>query len=204
MARYRGPKWRLSRREGVELFSRRRNALENRDYAPGEHGMRRTKLSNYGIQLREKQKVKRMYGILERQFRRYYEQASKTKGVTGHVLLQFLERRLDNVVYQMGFATTRPQARQIVGHGLMQVNGKKVNIPSFLVKPGDEISIKPKEYIKKYIKTNIEANNEVGLVVSGWLSVDQQHFKGKVERLPERTDVDFPINEQLIVELYSK
>ncbi|HSA31747.1 MAG TPA: 30S ribosomal protein S4 [Candidatus Omnitrophota bacterium] len=206
MARYTGPRWRLSRREGVELFSAKRNALERRDYAPGQHGSKRAKLSDYGIQLREKQKVKRLYGVLERQFRRYYEKATGSTGVTGTVLLQLLERRLDNVIYRLGFATTRPQARQIVNHGLVCVNDKRVDIPSFLVKVGDEVSIKPKENIKKYVQTNIEMNKQYQgrEAVPAWVNVDVQHLKGKVLRLPEREDITFPINEKLIIELYSK
>ncbi len=206
MARYTGPKWRLSRREGVELFSSKRNALERRDYAPGQHGSKRAKLSDYGVQLREKQKVKRMYGVLERQFRRYYEKATASTGITGSMLLQLLERRLDNVVYRLGFATTRPQARQIVNHGLVCVNDKRVDIPSFLVKVGDEISIKSKENIKKYVQTNLEMNKQYQGrdAAPAWVSVDDQHLKGKVLRFPEREDITFPINEQLIIELYSK
>lgn len=205
MARYIGPKWRLSRREGVELFSSKRNALERRDYAPGMHGAKRTKLSDYGLQLREKQKVKRLYGVLEKQFRRYYEKASRSKGITGSVLLQLLERRLDNVVYRLGFATTRPQARQMVGHGLICVNDKRVNIPSYMVKAGDEISVKNKDGIKKLAKTNVDLNNEYqGREKVSWVLVDEDHLKGKVSRLPEREDITFPINEQLIIELYSK
>jgi small subunit ribosomal protein S4 len=205
MARYTGPKWRLSRREGVELFSSKRNALERRDYAPGMHGAKRSKLSDYGLQMREKQKVKRMYGVLEKQFRRYYEKATRSKGITGSVLLQLLERRLDNVVYRLGFATTRPQARQMVGHGLVCVNDKRVNIPSYLVKAGDEISIKNKDGIKRLAKTNVDLNNEYqGREKVGWVLLDEEHLKGKVSRLPEREDITFPINEQLIIELYSK
>ncbi|MCR4336814.1 MAG: 30S ribosomal protein S4 [Candidatus Omnitrophica bacterium] len=205
MARYRGPKSRLSRREGVELFSRWKNSVEKRKTVPGQHGARRTKLSNYGIQLREKQKVKRIYGVLERQFRKYYLQAATAKGVTGDTLLQFLERRLDNVLFQMGFAVTRPQARQIVGHGLVLVNDKKVDIPSYLVKEGDEVAIKPNDKIKKFIRSNVELiENRAGTKIPSWLNVDAEHFKGKVLRLPQRDDITFPINEQLIVELYSK
>jgi small subunit ribosomal protein S4 len=205
MARYTGPKWRLSRREGIELFSSKRNALERRDYAPGQHGQRRTKLSDYGLQLREKQKVKRVYGILERQFRRYYEKATRSKGITGSVLLQLLERRLDNAVYRLGFATTRPQARQMVTHGLICVNDKRVNIPSYSVKAGEEISVKNKESIKNLAKVNLELNDEYQARVQvSWVTVDAEHFKGKISRLPEREDIVFPINEQLIIELYSK
>ncbi|MFP4472286.1 MAG: 30S ribosomal protein S4 [Candidatus Omnitrophota bacterium] len=205
MARYTGPKWRLSRREGVELFSSKRNALERRDYAPGQHGNRRTKMSNFGIQLREKQKVKRLYGVLERQFRRYYQQATSSKGITGSRLLQILEQRLDNVIYRLGFATTRPQARQIVNHGLICVNGRRVDIPSYSVKEGDEITLKDKDHVRKYIKTNIEQNAQYqGRENPAWVTVDEENLKGKVDRLPEREDITFPINEQLIIELYSK
>ena len=206
MARYTGPKWRLSRREGIELFSSKRDALERRDYAPGQHGAgRRVKMSDYGLQLREKQKVKRIYGILERQFRRYYEKATRSKGITGSVLLQLLERRLDNTVYRLGFATTRPQARQMVTHGLICVNDKRVNIPSYSVKAGEEISVKNKDSIKTLAKVNLELNNEYQRREHvSWVAVDAEHFKGKVSRLPEREDIVFPINEQLIIELYSK
>jgi len=203
MARYIGPRFKLCRREGVNLFGNRKFDVELRNYPPGEHGnKRRVKLSNYGLQLREKQKVKRIYGVLERQFRRYYEKAARAKGVTGTVLLQSLERRLDNVVYRMGFATTRPQARQIVNHGLACVNDQRVNIPSYLVKQGDEITFKLKDKAKNFISGNIEATKETP--VPAWLTVDDKHFKGKVVNLPQRDDVQFPINEQLIVELYSK
>lgn len=204
MARYIGPRFRLCRREGVNLFGNKKFNIEKRETPPGQHGNKRqTKLSNYGIQLREKQKVKRIYGVLERQFRRYYAKASRTKGVTGEILLQQLERRLDNTIYRLGFATTRPQARQIVGHGLVHVNDHRVNIPSFQVSEGDEIIIKvKKDKTKQFIENNLKANEEVP--VPGWLSVDAKHLKGKVVKLPIREDVQFPINEQLIVELYSK
>lgn len=204
MARYRGPRFKLCRREGVNLFGNKKFNLERRDTPPGEHGHRRAgKMSDYGLQLREKQKVKRVYGILERQFRRYYEKAANTKGITGSVLLQFLERRLDNVIYQMGFATTRPQARQIVSHQFVYVNDRRVNIPSFLVKPTDEISLKlKKDSTKKFIDENIDANQDHP--IPEWVSVDAKNYKGSIVRMPEREDVLFPINEQLIVELYSK
>ena len=203
MARYTGPRFKLCRREGVNLFGNKKFDVEIRNYPPGEHGnKRRVKLSDFGLQLREKQKVKRIYGVLERQFRRYYEKAASTKGITGHILLQLLERRLDNVIFRMNFATTRPQARQIVSHGLVCVNDQRVNIPSFTVKQGDEVSFKLKDKIKKFIEGNIESNKD--RAVPKWLSVDAKHLKGKVTQLPERDDVQFPINEQLIVELYSK
>jgi small subunit ribosomal protein S4 len=203
MARYIGPKSRLSRREGENLLLKKRCSSEVRNYPPGQHGnMRKGKLSDYGIQLREKQKVKRLYGVLERQFRLYYEKAAKSKGVTGTVLLQFLERRLDNVIFRLGFASTRSQGRQIVTHGLTYVNNQRVDIPSFLVKEGDEISFKSNDKIYKYLKANLEATKD--WKVPTWLAADPQHFKGQVKQMPTREDVQFPINEQLIIELYSK
>lgn len=203
MARYIGPRFRLCRREGINLFGNKKFNLEKRGTPPGQHGgERRAKLSNYGIQLREKQKVKRIYGVLERQFKRYYDKASQMKGNTGHVLLQLLERRLDNAIFRMGFATTRPMARQIVSHGMVYVNDRKVNISSFLVKAGDEVALKIKDRSKKYIDTNVEINND--RPAPKWLSVDAKHYKAKVNQLPDRDDVQFPISEQLIIELYSK
>lgn len=203
MARYIGPRFKLCRREGVNLFGNRKFNIEKRDYPPGEHGnKRRMKLSDYGLQLREKQKVKRVYGVLERQFRGYYEKAAAKKGITGQILLQYLERRLDNVIYRLGFASTRPQARQMVSHCFVLVNDRKVNIPSFLVNVGDEISLKMKDKSKKFIDENIELNKDHP--APEWLAVDVKQYKGKITRLPERGDVQFPINEQLIVELYSK
>jgi small subunit ribosomal protein S4 len=203
MARYIGPRFKLCRREGVNLFGNKKFNIEKRDYPPGEHGNKRNmKLSDYGLQLREKQKVKRIYGVLERQFRGYYEKAAATKGITGEVLLQFLERRLDNVIFRMGFATTRPQARQMVSHCFVTVNDRRVNIPSFLTKPGDEVALKLKDKSKKFVEDNIESNKDHP--VPDWLAVDPKHYKGKISRMPERGDVQFPINEQLIVELYSK
>ena len=205
MARYTGPKCRLCRREGVSICMCKRCAFEKRDYAPGQHGAKRVKLSNYGIQLREKQKVKRLYGIMEKQFRKYYLMSTRSKGVTGTVLLQCLERRLDNVIFRLGFATTRPQARQIVSHGKVYVNDQRVNIPSYLVKPNDEVHLKLKDKNTKFINANIEANQQrPNQAKVDWLSMDATHFKGKVLRLPQREDIQFPINEQLIIELYSK
>ena len=204
MARYTGPRFKLCRREGVNLFGNVKFDVEKRDYPPGDHGLsgKRGKLSDYGIQLREKQKVKRIYGIMEKQFRRYYEKAARTKKVTGTVLLQFLERRLDNVVFRLGFASTRPAARQLVSHGKVLVNRKKVNISSFLVTVEDEIVLNIPEkrlgYIKEYMETTKDR------VVPEWLSVDIKELTGKVVKMPERDDVMFDINEQLIVELYSK
>jgi small subunit ribosomal protein S4 len=199
---------RKCRREGEKLFlkgtrcSTHRCAFDRRNYAPGVHGQKRTKLSNYGLQLREKQKAKRVYGLLEKQFRNYFSRAVRKKGVTGSYLLQLLERRLDNVIYQLGFATSRKQARQVVGHGSVYVNDRRVNIPSYTVKINDEISLKFGTTGQKTIKENIKANE--GRLIPAWLSTDPDHFKGKILRLPEREDITFPINEQLIVELYSR
>lgn len=210
MARNIGASCRQCRREGEKLFlkgkrcSTHRCAFDRREYAPGEHGTKRIKLSNYGLQLREKQKVKRIYGLLEKQFRLYFGKAVRRKGVTGSILLQFLERRLDNVIYQLGFASSRNQGRQIVGHGFVRVNGRRVNIPSYLVKQNDEISLKFKPAgtrHQKIIKEDIEIQNRV---VPAWLNVDVDHFLGKVIRFPERNDISFAVNEQLIVELYSR
>ncbi len=209
MGRDLGPSCRQCRREGQKLFLKgtrcytHKCAIDRRAYAPGQHGAVRPKLSNYGLQLREKQKVKRVYGLLEKQFRLYFEEAARRKGVTGTTLLQFLERRLDNILYQLGFASSRKQARQIVGHGFIYVNDRRVNIPSCLVKERDEISVKFKStHGQKLIKDNIEVAK--GRVVPKWLEVDYDHFKAKVLKLPEREDITFPVNEQLIVELYSR
>lgn len=202
MARYIGPRCRLSRREGVNLDLKKKWDLERREAPPGQHGAKRTKLSNYGLQLREKQKAKRFYGVLEKQFRSYYLKASRRKGITGVLLLQYLECRLDNVIYQLGFAITRAQARQIVGHGLVVVNGRRVNIPSFQVKAGDVISIEDKEKVRKFIKNNLTMNE--GWASPLWLVADPENLTGKVVRSPEREDIKAPVNEQLIVELYSR
>lgn len=208
MGRYTGSVCRLCRREGEKLYLKgtrcytHRCAVDRREYAPGQHGAKRAKLSNFGLQLREKQKVKRIYGLYERQFRGYFTKASRSKGVTGSILLQYLERRLDNVLYQLGFATSRPQARQIVDHGYVFVNDRRVNIPSFLVKENDEITIRFKKKGEKTIKENLEASKN--RAVPAWLEVDATHFKAKVKRLPTREDIGHPINEQLIVELYSR
>ena len=208
MGRNLGSKCRQCRREGEKLFLKgarcytEKCAISRREYAPGQHGAKRAKLSNFGLQLREKQKVKRIYGLQEGQFRNYFAKAARAKGVTGSTLLQSLERRLDSVIFQMGFATSRSEARQIVGHGFVYVNERRVNIPSFLVKADDEITLKLKNTGLKNIKENIETSK--GRNVPAWLQADQEHFKGKVVRLPEREDIQFPVNEQLIVELYSR
>ncbi|MCK5012301.1 MAG: 30S ribosomal protein S4 [Candidatus Omnitrophica bacterium] len=209
MGKYIGSSCRLCRREGEKLFLKgsrcttHRCAFDRRAYAPGEHGAgRRSKLSNYGLQLREKQKVKRTYGLYEKQFRNYFAKAARGKGVTGEVLLQFLERRLDNVIYRLGFCTSRRQARQLVNHGFVFVNDHRVNIPSFLIKQNDEIFIQFKKKGKQNVDDNIKTTQD--RAVPEWLEVDQAHYKAKVKRLPEREDVGFPVNEQLIVELYSR
>jgi small subunit ribosomal protein S4 len=208
MGRYLGPSCRLCRREGEKLFLKGARcytykcAIERREYAPGQHGARRPKLSNYGLQLREKQKLKRIYGLLEKQFRLYFSKAARKTGVTGSTLLQYLERRLDNTVYQAGFTTSRNAGRQMVGHGLVYVNDKRVNIPSFLINKDDEISIKAKDSALKGVKDNLEASK--GRQVPEWLALDANHLKAKIVRLPQREDIQQPINEQLVVELYSR
>ena len=208
MGRYVGSVCRLCRREGQKLFLKgtrcfsHKCAIERREYAPGQHGTKRVKLSNYGLQLREKQKLKRIYGLLERQFRNYFEKAAQRKGVTGTTLLQYLERRLDNVVFQLGFATSRREARQLVGHGFVYVNDQSVNIPSFLVKPNDEITLKFQKTGQKAVAENIETTKD--RTIPAWLEVDHTHYKAKIKRLPEREDISYPIKEQLIVELYSR
>ncbi|MFH1577623.1 MAG: 30S ribosomal protein S4 [Candidatus Omnitrophota bacterium] len=209
MARYRKAVCRLCRREKEKLFLKgekcvtEKCTLSRRAYPPGQHGQaRRIKLSNYGLQLREKQKVKRMYGVLEKQFRRYFHIAAKSKGVTGKTLLQLLERRLDNVILRSGFGLSHAQSRQIVRHNFVYVNSKRVNIPSFSVKNGDAINIKTTEQSKKFINANIELTKDRD--VPGWLEVEKNKFEIKVMRLPEKEDIQQPIQEQLIVELYSK
>ena len=209
MARYLGPRCRLCRREGMKLFLKGNRcntdkcALARRAYFPGQHGQSsRGKLSNYGLQLREKQKVKRMYGVLEKQFRRYFAIASKKQGVTGEILLQQLERRLDNVVFRSGFATSRVQARQVVRHGMVSVDGKRVTIPSYSINREQNIQIKNKEKIQKFIRDNLEICKDRS--VPDWLEVDTKQLKAKILRLPERSDIAVPIKEQLIVELYSR
>ena len=209
MGRYIGAVCRLCRRQGEKLFLKgtkcqtEKCAAAKRAYPPGQHGQgRRQKLSNYGVQLKEKQKVKRIYGVLERQFRKYFEVASKSKGVTGKVLLQLLERRLDNVVFRMGLGISRSQARQIVRHNFILVNSRRVNIPSYLVDKDDLIEIKAKDKAKIKIKDNLELSKD--RTVASWLEFSAAQMKGKVLRLPEKTDIQQPIQEQLIVELYSK
>jgi len=208
MARYTGASCRLCRREGQKLFLKgercygNKCAVVRRSYAPGQHGAQRKKLSEYGVQLREKQKAKRFYGILESQFRKYFEMASRKKGITGELLLQILESRLDNVVYRLGFATTRAEARQLVRHGHFEVNGKRVNIPSYLVKVNDTISVKEKSKKLERFKEILDVTG--AKIVPNWLEVDQENLTGKVVALPSREDIDLQVQEHLIVELYSK
>ena len=209
MARYSGAVCRLCRREKEKLFLKgtkcttEKCPLSRRAYFPGQHGQkRRLKLSNYGLQLREKQKVKRMYGVLEKQFRRYFHIASKSKGVTGKILLQMLERRLDNLIFRSGFALSHAQARQIVRHNFVYINSRRVNIPSYLVKADDTINVKVKENSAKFIKDNIEISKERS--APGWLKINNDKLEVKILRLPEKEDIQQPIQEQLIVELYSK
>ena len=202
MARYRGARVRQSRREGLDLFGNTKAILEKRSTPPGEHGRRPQKLQGYGQQLREKQKVKRIYGVLERQFRIYFKKAASMKGVTGENLLSLLERRLDNTLFRLGFARTRAQARQLAVHGHVAINGRKVNIPSCLVKEGDVITIREKSKKLQLIQDALTFSQGRG--VPGWLERTDDDLTGKVINMPARDDVDLPINEQLIVELYSK
>ena len=209
MARYINPVCRLCRRQGEKLFLKgtrcvtQKCAISKRSYAPGQHGQRgKQKLSNYGLQLKEKQKAKWMYGVLERQFRRYFKIASKSKGVTGKVLLQLLERRLDNVIFRLGLGVSRSGGRQIVRHNFVYVNSKRVNIPSYLIKQGDIIAVKAKEKAMKKLRDNLELSSDRTL--SSWLEFNAQELKATVLRLPEKEDIQQPIQEQLIVELYSK
>ena len=206
MARYTGASCRQCRREGMKLFLKGERcytdkcAIVTRNYAPGQHGQKRAKLSEYGTQLREKQKTKSYYGVGEKQFRGYFEMASNKKGVTGENLLQILESRLDNVVYRLGFGTSRAQARQFVNHGQFEVNGQKVDIPSYLVKAGDVITVRE----NKKDNVTIKANVENARPVPAWLELNNETLSGKVVRLASREDVDIAIEEHLIVELYSK
>lgn len=208
MARYTGASCRLCRREGTKLFlkgarcSSDKCAVSKRSSAPGQHGQAKKKQSEYGLQLREKQKAKRYYGVLEKQFRNYFELASKKQGITGENLLILLERRLDNVVYRMGLGSSRAEARQLVRHGHFTVNGKKVNIPSYIIKEGDVIALTDKSKDLPKVKAVLESNE--GKVVPAWLSLDANAHSVKVERLAQREDIEYEINETLIVELYSK
>ena len=208
MARYTGPVERIERRLGVnlELKGERRlagkSALDRRPYAPGQHGQRRAKISEYGQQLREKQKIKYYYGVLEKQFRRFFKEANRQEGSTGENLIKLLERRLDNVVYRMGFASTRRFARQLVTHGHILVNGKKVTIPSYIVKEGDRIEIREKSKNNPQIQRSLELTNQTG--IAPWVDVDKEKMVGVFTRIPEREEVNIPVDERLVVELYSK
>jgi small subunit ribosomal protein S4 len=207
MGRYTGPVVRLSRREGVNLGLKGRRASDEKydkrmTQPPGQHGKGRQKLSDYGVQLREKQKLKRIYGMMERQFRVFFARAVKGRGVTGEVLIQLLERRLDNTVYRLLFATTRREARQMVSHALIFVNGRNVNIPSYEVKVGDVISVRKKEATEKRIKASLE--KWADLTIPDWLELDRNTLEAKVVRLPTKGDAALPVEESLIVELYSK
>ncbi|OQW93471.1 MAG: 30S ribosomal protein S4 [Beggiatoa sp. IS2] len=206
MARYLGPKCKLSRREGTDLFLKARTrGLDSKcklDKMPGQHGDKRQRLSDYGVQLREKQKLRRLYGILERQFHRYYVEASRLRGSTGENLLKLLECRLDNVVYRMGFAVTRAESRQLVSHKAILVNGRSVNIPSYQVKAGDMINIRDKSKTQLRIKGALDSAAEYGL--PEWVEVDTSKMQGVFKSVPERMELPSEINEQLVVELYSK
>jgi len=206
MARYLGPTLKLSRREGTDLFLKSGvRAIDTKckiEMIPGQHGARRRRLSDYGVQLREKQKVRRIYGVLEKQFRNYYKEAARLRGNTGENLLQLLEKRLDNVVYRMGFASTRAEARQLVSHKAIVVNGKVVNIPSFTVKAEDVVSIREKSKTQARIIAALELAEQREKPV--WVEVDNKKMEGVFKRIPDRTDLSAEINEQLIVELYSK
>lgn len=209
MARYKDAVCRLCRREGMKLFLKGAKCftdkcpIEKRNYAPGQHGKdRKAKVVGYGLQLREKQKAKRIYFAQEKQFRNYFEEAARSRGVTGERLLQQLEGRLDNLVYRMGFAVARRQARQLVRHGHIEVNGRKVDIPSYQVNPGDEVAVRERSRKLPVIEEAIEFTSHQP--TPAWLEVDRDARKGRMTALPRRSDINLPINEQLIVELYSK
>ena len=209
MARYRGPDCKLCRADGVKLFLKGKKCLSakcplnKRDYPPGQHGQRRgRKQSDYALQLREKQKCKRSYGVLERQFRRYFHEADRMRGITGENLLHLLERRLDNVIYRLGFASSRTQARQLVRHNHIIVNGIRVNIPSYLVRIGEDIKLKESSREIPVITESLQLRRSMGGY--GWLETDAQNFSGKMTRLPNLDEIAIPVQEQFIVELYSK
>ena len=208
MARNTGSVCRMCRREGMKLFLKGERcftdkcAIERRNYPPGQHGQGRHKMSEYSVQLREKQKVKRMYGVLERQFRNYFAKASRRKGITGANLLQMLERRLDNVVYRLGFAASRAMARQLVAHGHIQVDGRKLDIPAALIDAGAVVSLRESSRTNDAIKLSLDTAKGRG--VPAWLELDADNYRGTVKQLPVRQDITMPIQEQLIVELYSK
>ncbi len=208
MARYIGPVCRLCRREGTKLFLKGdrcftdKCAVDRRPYPPGQHGQRRTKFTEYGIRLREKQKVARIYGILERQFRKYFKEADRTKGVTGENLLSILERRLDNVCFRLGFAATRAEARHLVRHKHVAVNGRTVNIPSFRVRPGDKVEVREASRKMVRVTSALDAAEKRG--IPSWLELNRGEFAGAVKSMPVREEITLPIQEQLIVEFYSR
>ena len=208
MARKTGAKCRLCRREGIKLNLKGirctgdKCAIEKRNTVPGMHTRVRRKLSDYGVQLREKQKMKKIYGMLEKQFRIFFDRAARKKGITGENLIQLLERRLDNVVYRLMLVPSRAEARQLVYHGLITVNGSRVDIPSYVVKAGDEISVRGKDVVKNRVKDNLEMLKD--RILPEWLSLDREKLIGKIDRLPTKADANLPIEENLIVELYSK
>ena len=208
MARYTGAVCRQCRREGLKLFLKGERcytdkcAIERRNYPPGEHGQGRPKFSEYALQLREKQKVKRMYGVLENQFRLYFQMAERARGITGETLLQLLEQRFDNMIYRMGFATSRAEARQLVRHGHFMINGHKVNIPSALLKPGDVVSVRERSRTIGRVQEALAQGEHRG--APDWLEVNREGFSARVKALPKRAELTMPINEKLIVELYSK
>ncbi len=208
MARYRASVCRLCRREGLKLFLKGERcytdkcAIERRNYPPGQHGQGRVKFSEYSLQLREKQKLKRMYRLLEGQFRRLFDKADRAKGITGESLMILLERRFDNMIYRLGFANSRAEARQLVRHGHFLVNGRKVDIPSALLKVGDVVTVRERSHKVVRIQEALELSQRRG--VPEWLEVDRPNFTGRIRALPARTDLTMPINEKLVVELYSK
>jgi small subunit ribosomal protein S4 len=208
VGRYIGSVCRLCRREGNKLFLKgsrcytEKCAIERRNYSPGQHGQARPRISEYQTQLREKQKLKRIYGLLERQFRGYFEKAARKKGITGENLLQFLERRLDNIVYRMGFCSSRKEARQMVNHGHFLVNARKVDVASFLVKNEDVVELKPTSRELVQIQTNLTTAEGRG--IPQWLELDKANFKGRVKAIPTKEELAIPVNEQLVVELYSR
>ncbi len=208
MARYIGPVCKLCRRENMKLYLKGdrcysdKCSYDRRPYPPGQHGQGRIKFSEYGVRLREKQKVRRMYGMLEKQYRRYFSLAERQRGVTGETLLQLLERRIDNVAYRMGFGATRAEARQLVRHNHVEVNGNRVNVPSYLIKPGDVVTIRERSRKIKRIQEAMETIERRG--TPAWIEVDPREFKGIVKSIPTREDVSAQIQEQLIVEFYSR
>lgn len=208
MARYLGSVCRLCRREGMKLFLKgsrcytEKCAVEKRGYPPGQHGQARTRVSEYSTQLREKQKIKRIYGLLERQFRKYFFKAERMKGITGENLLVLLERRLDNMIYRLGFASSRREARQLLRHRHFLVNGRLVDIPNYLIKEGDVVEVRPPSRELLSIKKAMEAVDTRGF--PAWLELDKAQYRGKMRAVPTKTDIALPVNEQLVVELYSR